>query len=356
MKHRICLYLSLTILLAIEGYAEEGAATPPSMEEIRVDGALPGPALWKVTRGDDPEGHAMWIAADLQLLPRSLKWKSSEIEAIVTAADEVLLMPEFDVQPSGQIGIGTGLHLLRSVLRARRNPNDRRLRDVVPQPLYEAWREQKRIYMPRSRSVEYWRPIFAVHRLEMKALAKLRLREEGIIWSTISKFVERRDIRTTRPTVRIEVPANDLRHALGRFLEQDLPDTECFDISLQLIQQVADGARMRARANAWATADLLALSELDKLPEPTLPCTEAMLHSTLARQFVPADLGERFAQAWTNEAERSLAMNRSTVAILPFSEVVDPNGLVGILKSKGYRVSDRTGASIAGASIGHPPN
>ena len=41
--------------------AEEPAAAEPPLEEIMVLGEQPGPAMWRVTKGD----HTLWIFATL---------------------------------------------------------------------------------------------------------------------------------------------------------------------------------------------------------------------------------------------------------------------------------------------------
>lgn len=312
------------------------------IDEVQVDGEYPGPAMWKVSHPSDPNGNVMWIVGDIELLPRKIKWKSREIEDAVRAASEVLLMPTVDVRPEGQIDIGTGLSLLRSALGVRKNPNKAKLKDVLNEDLYRRWREQKRIYLSRNRSIERWRPIFAGPKLTDKAIKRLKLRREGVVWGAVSKIVERHDIETTRPTVAISVPAEQLKLALQQFSQEHLADTNCFDVSLQLTVAIADVDRMHARAAAWATADLLALSELDDLPDPSLPCISAALQSTVAKQIFPTDLGDQFTEVWLSQAEASLSRNRSTVAILPFTQLTQPQGWLTMLRARGYEVKQMT--------------
>ena len=336
------LVLVLGLLLsaeAISAHRPNELRAESSAEEIRVDGEYPGPAMWRVARPQDPEAHVMWVVADIALLPRKMKWKSVDIENAVRNADEVLLFPTIDVKPEGEIGFRNGLSLLRLALGIRKNPNDRRLKDVVAPEIYLRWMAQKKIYLPRNTAIERWRPVFAVDKLFDKALDRLGLREQGVIWESIEKRIEKHGIKTTRPTLSVVLPLEELKTSLQAFSHEDLQDQECFDTSLQLIAAISDSASMRARANAWATADLAALSWLDKLPDPHIACMRALLESTIAKQIFPENIGARFAELWLSQAEASLATNRSTVAILPLSLVIQPDGWIAKLQSMGYEVT-----------------
>lgn len=57
-----------------------------------------------------------------------------------------------------------------------------------------------------------------------------------------------------------------------------------------------------------------------------------------ARDLVPADISRQVFDLWITEAERSLADNQSTFAILPFSKIMPADGYVATLRNKGYIV------------------
>jgi hypothetical protein len=50
--------------------AAEPAAAEPRLEEILVVGEQPGPAMWRVTKGD----HTLLIFATLEPLPKDMVW------------------------------------------------------------------------------------------------------------------------------------------------------------------------------------------------------------------------------------------------------------------------------------------
>lgn len=96
---------------------------------------------------------------------------------------------------------------------------------------------------------------------------------------------------------------------------------------------------MRARAAAWATADLAALAELNTPPDPSIACISAALESTLGKQIFPADLAHRFSEAWLSQVEASLSRNRLTVAVLSFAQLIQPQGWLSLLRARGYDVT-----------------
>jgi hypothetical protein len=46
----------------------------------------------------------------------------------------------------------------------------------------------------------------------------------------------------------------------------------------------------------------------------------------------------RMGAAWLAAAEKSLAVNRSTFAVLPIKRILDPKGVIAELQAKGYVV------------------
>jgi hypothetical protein len=101
-----------------------------------------------------------------------------------------------------------------------------------------------------------------------------------------------------------------------------------------LVEAISDQSMMNARAHAWATADLAALSAIPSLPDPGNACTVAFLESTIAKDIVPEDIAAQMHELWMNQAEKSLAKNASTLAILRFSQLTSPDGRIRTQESK----------------------
>ena len=107
---------------------------------------------------------------------------------------------------------------------------------------------------------------------------------------------------------------------------------------LALTEALGDRATQDARAHAWAIGDHEALAKLPPLPSPYLPCAMAVMSSQVARDLVPGDIRARVHALWLDAAEKSLAANQSTFAIVPFVKLTRPDGYLAMLRAKGYLI------------------
>ena len=152
-----CLHRFFAILSAASLLLAVPAAAQEPIEEVLVTGQQPGPGLWKVTRPGDADGHVLWILGNYSPLPKNMTWRSTELESVLAASQE-LLAPVSVNASAGPLG---GITLLPSLVGVRRNPADARLQDVVPPDLYARWLPLKARYLGNDDDVEEWRPIFA---------------------------------------------------------------------------------------------------------------------------------------------------------------------------------------------------
>jgi hypothetical protein len=331
------------LLLAVWSIRAQTPAIPAAtrdtpLEEILVTGEFPGPGMWKVTRAGDAAGHVMWIVGDPQPLPKRMEWKSSDIEAVALGAQEILRDASVSMQPDEKIGFFRGVTLMPAALEARRNPEGAKLADLLPSDLYARWQTQKRIYLGRESGVESWRPLFAANRLRKEAFEKLKLREAGVVWEVIGKLAQKHKIKVNSPSLKFTFKRSEVRAKLKEFSRESLADVECFATTLELTEALADRETQNARARAWATADLETLARLPPLPSPNLPCAMAVLGSQVARELIPSDIREQVIGLWLETAEKSLATNRITFAIVPFAKLTRPDGYLARLQEKGYLI------------------
>ena len=144
------------------------------LDTIMVVGAQPGPGLWKVRKGE----HVMYILGTQNPLPKRMEWDASTVERRVVNAERLLLLPkvEFDTD----VGFFRRLALIPSLLKARRNPDGKTLREMVPAEQYARWVPLKARYIGRDRDVEEWRPIFAAFELYQKAIEQQGMTQRGV--------------------------------------------------------------------------------------------------------------------------------------------------------------------------------
>jgi len=267
-----------------------------------------------------------------------MAWKSKEVEAVALGAQEILRDSSVSMQPDEKIGFFRGMTLLPAMLEARRNPDDARLKDLLPADLYARWLVQKKLYLGNESGVESWRPLFAADRLRKEAFQELDLQSGSVVWDVIGKLAGKQKIKVTSPLLKFTIKRSEVRAKIKEFSRESLADIECFSTMLQLTEALGDRKTQDARARAWAIGDHEALAALPALPSPYLPCAMAVMGSQVAREIIPSDIREKVHALWIEAAEKSLATNERTFAIVPFVKLTRPDGYLAMLRAKGYLI------------------
>lgn len=312
-------------------------ATPAAdepMEEIVVTGEFAGPGMWQVTKED----HSLWIIGDPPPLPKRMSWKSRSVEAVVMRSQEVLLDASVSMKPDEEIGLFKGLSMLPAAMKARKNPGEAELEELLPPDVYARWLVQKKRFLGRDGGVEEWRPLFAADKLRKAAYKDLGLRESGMVWEEIEKLVKKNRIRTTTPRLTFTIKASEIKTKIKEFQRETLPDVDCLATTVALTEALSNREVEAARARAWATADLAGLEALPPLPNAGLPCIMAAMSAQAAKEIIPADIREQLYDLWIAEAERALAANATTFAIVPLAKLLQDDGYLARLRAKGYAI------------------
>jgi hypothetical protein len=325
------------LALVVPAASQTSPQTDEPMAEVLVTGEFPGPGLWKVTRpGDD--AHVLWIVGDPWPLPKKMKWKSRDIEAKALAAQEVLLDVGFTMKPDEDIGFFRGVSYLPAVLKARRNPDQAKLQDVLPPELYARWLVQKKLYLGRASGVEKWRPLFAADKLRKAAFDELDMREGGAVGEVVQGLIRKHKLKVNAPQLTFTFKRSELRDRIREFSRESLADQECFATTLALTEALAHREVESERARAWARADLERLAALPELPNPYLSCVMAVMNAQVARDLVPSDVREQATARWLEAVDQSLASNASTFAVVSFGKLTRPEGYLDALRARGYAV------------------
>lgn len=309
----------------------EGATpTEPALatlETVVVTGIQPGPGLWQIRKGE----HTLWVMATLSPLPKRMEWEPRELDALVARADRVLTSPGVNVD--ADIGFFGSLRLLPTALRARNNPDDKTLAEVLPPELYARWQVQKAKYLGRDRGVEDRRPVFAAYELMDEALDDLDLKRENIVWDRVERIAKRNDRDIVR--VGLSIKVEDPRDALKEFERSAIDDVGCMEATIARLE--TDTANMVERANAWAVGDLQTLQELDVESE-IRACALALLGTDALKNRGFNDLPKRVVDEWVRVAEESLAEHATTVAVADYQVLTNDDGLLAAMRAKGYTI------------------
>jgi len=324
--------LALITLAPVVGRAADALGEPsPAIEEVLVTGQQPGPGLWRVTHPAAGHDHVLWILGSYGPLPKKMQWRSTELESVLGASQE-LIAP---VSMNAKVGPLGGLTLLPSLVGLRKNPNGERLQDLVPAELYARWLPLKQRYLGRDDDVEEWRPIFAAGALYDKAVKAHGFESYGVVWPTVEKLARKARVKVIEPEVAVKVDRP--RAAIKEFKRASLDDVECFAKTIARLE--SDLELMKVRANAWATGDLARLRELAPVDNASA-CIAVVLNAQVMQDRGAADWPARRAEAWLSAVEQALARNASTVAVLWIDQILKPDGYVAQLRARGYIVED----------------
>lgn len=320
------------MLLAVAALAAAQPGPPPAapvvdLDAVLVTGRQPGPGLWQVRRGD----HVLWILGTVSPLPKRMQWESGEVERVIGQSQQVIAAPTLSL--SSNLGVFRTMLLLPSLLKARRNPDEQTLQQVLPADLYARWLPLKARYLGRDGSVEKWRPVFAAQELYEAAMRKSGLSMGSVVQPVVERAAKRAKVPIVPVVVEVKVP--DAKRALQEFRATSLNDSSCFARTLQVIQ--GDLETMRLRANAWSEGDLDALGKLPGNDQYRV-CMDAVGEAAIARKLGLGDVRQRALGKWMETAERALAQNRSSFAVLSMQTLQDTDGPLQRLRARGYEV------------------
>jgi uncharacterized protein YbaP (TraB family) len=292
-------------------------------EQVLVVGEQPGPRLWKVARGD----HVLWIMGGLSPLPKDMTWRSHEVERVIASSQLVLL----GINVETDVGFFTKVTLLPSLMSARKNPEKKKLAEVVPPEVYARWQRIKPRYLGKDEDVESWRPIFAAQKLYSAAIQKSGLVGRQPWIDDIRKLAKQEKVPIKTPTLAVDIEKP--RAAIKEFKRSPLDDVECFSRTLERVEN--DVETMRLRANAWAVGDTEALQQLP-YTDVLNACANALLATSSAQKQGLQDIPEKLRQTWVDAADAALHENASTLAVVPIDEVLKSDGWVSTLLARGY--------------------
>jgi uncharacterized protein YbaP (TraB family) len=324
-----CLLLTGQVARAQTDQSAAATSTPvaPTLEAVLVTGEQPGPGLWKVSKDD----HVLWILGMQAPLPRQMNWRAQEVEKTIAQSQEVLA----DASVKVDISIFRMITLWPSLIGAKKNADGAKLQDVLPADLYTRWLTLKARYIGRDNGVERLRPMLAANELYKKAIGNSGLTNKNSIWPVIEAAAKKNQVPVT--TVEVKIAVEDPKQAIKDFKSTTGElDAKCLATTITRLETDLDA--MRQRANAWAVGDLQALHNLP-YPDQRAACLAAVAaNPRLAEQM--NDAQKQIDIQWLAAAEKSLAKNASTFAVLPINELLKPNGRLEQLKSRGYSVED----------------
>jgi hypothetical protein len=170
--------------------------------------------------------------------------------------------------------------------------------------------------------------------------------------SIIGRTASKHNVKVTTPNVTLKINVEKPRQALKNFAKINLPDVQCFADTIHGVD--AEIEALKLRANAWARGEI---DELRRLFSAThkVDCVAELQNAALmgslgselgAQQAVDnlkAELmrvGLEARQKWLAAAEKALASNATTFAMLSVDQLMRADGFLNELRLRGYQIDE----------------
>lgn len=299
---------------------------PTDLTPVVVTGAVPSPALWKVSSGD----HVLWILGVAEPLPKNVIWNSVRVEGIIATSQEVI------GPVKAKAGIEADLPQVLDIRRGRKLSDGRSLVDVIPPGSYAKWLVLKAQYAGKSDAIERLRPRFAAKELYEDAYKQLGLTLRNEVWKTIEHLARKHDVPIKVSRVKVVVKNSDADDVIAKMsrapVELDMP---CFERTLAALDD--DAGKVVDRANAWAEGDLGLLRNAWVSPQAACSSILTRMPGIAGYQV---QLVERTNEQWADDADAALKKNRTSFGVQPMASLLQADGVLTILRSRGYAVEE----------------
>lgn len=306
-------------------------SAPPTVRTLGtvvVSGIRPGPALWKVSRGE----HVLWILGTVSPVPKGMEWYSPQSEAVLRQTQEIIDGPRTGMY----VGWSSALKVafaMPTIMRARELPDGKSLRDVLPADLHGRWLGMKAAYLGEVKGIEKWRPMFAADKLYNAALGAAGLQAGTGTGKRLGDLAGEYKIKRTSNMVNYKI--TDPKGMAKSLAKADLDEVGCFRGVLDRLDQ--DVAHAAQRANAWAIGDIPELTRLVRSEHPDT-CLQTLAQVPALQAAGMQDATLRAKAQWVASVDAALAANAVSFATLPVSELIAADGLLARLRGKGYQV------------------
>lgn len=330
MRAGVAIAAALLMLHASGSSAGEPATSADiELDEVLAIGEQPGPAMWKVSKGD----HTLWIMGTLSPLPARMDWRQKRAEEVIKASGEILADSRSDWD--ADLGFWESIGLLRSALKLRHNADGSTLREVLPDDIYQRWHAAHRRWFGKSPSAkERARPFYAAVLLYQEALKKSGLSHRPIVWNRTERLARQHKVKVRERTFSLKV--EDPKGVLAELatLPRD-KEIACLVEAMDYIERELPD--MKRRAQAWATGNV---EELRKLPRgEDEPACMALGQGTQLEQLAKQEEA-LVREDWGGIVDWLLLTHETSFTLLPITELLQADGPLARLRARGYEVEE----------------
>jgi uncharacterized protein YbaP (TraB family) len=231
------------------------------------------------------------------------------------------------------VGWLRGLTVLPFMVGLENSPDGKVLSDLMPPETHARWLALRKKYLEDDDGYERKRPLFAAQALSAKATAAAGLSRKKDPSDKLAQIAKQNKVKVTLTAVdmKFDSPVSAVRE----FKKTPLEDVACFTKTIDRLETDLDS--LRARANAWAKGDIEAIRALD-FSEQEAACLNAVQNSKVMQERGFGGIDSKMRASWLGAAEKALAANKTTFAVLSVKHLLGKNGYLTDLQAKGYAV------------------
>ena len=283
------------------------------VEALEVVAQPPGPALWKVAKGDSE----VVVLGAISPLPHSLAWDTGRVDRALDGATVML-----DLLPKPKFN---ALDMLKFAVTGQskiHNAGNRPLEDGLPTALRERFVGARTAAHKDAARYAKWKPFVASVALvnDYRAAAGLSSAKPG---STLKKLASARRVPIRTPLEYRVLPL--VGEAAGL---SDAAGLACLGDAVDQVQLESDHAQ--AAAKAWAAGDLKGVRANYAEP-PLQKCLQQVPSGPAMIERGTADSARAIAEA--------LRKPGKSVAVVDMNFLLRPNGVLDRLKAQGATVT-----------------
>lgn len=270
--------------------------------------ASPGPALWRVTKGDSE----VWILGMIGALPKGVTWNQQTLSELLQGSRAVVMppRPKIDILDVGWFLLGHCCSLFRL--------DSGKLDDFLPPPMQLKLAAMVQSVGGNLKDYQGDEPLGAANRLNRDFTKKYELNGERPM-EAVAKLANAKNVEL-QPAFRFD-PVLIVREAIKLTPEQQRP---CLDAAAE------DAARMaehgRAMAEAWVVGNIKGLKE--HFAEPRMQdCLAAAVHAYGA-------IDQNRVPAFVAAIDAALEKPGKTVAVVGMGPLLRKGGVLEQLKAQ----------------------
>lgn len=334
MKSTIFILTFTAALVGLPALAEDPSTAMEGEESSVVDmvavavtGAYPAPGLWELTR----DGKTLLVMGTLSPAPRRMTWTSERVEAKIAQADIILGSPGAVV--GADVGLLRGAMLWPAYQRSKKNPEGRKLKDVLSPSVFARWQGFKRKYLANDKGVDRLRPLYAAKSLFDAAVRNAGMTDESLVEPVVERVAKTHAIPVRVTAVRLTIV--DPKATLEKLSATQLSDQDCLIQTMDRLEQ--DLATMVVRANAWADGNLDQLKALPFIDQKKA-CRRALISNEIAQQQGVTNLDARIQEQWLAAVQQALSEHNTVFSTLPIAKLLEDDGVLTVLRGEGFTI------------------